>query len=114
MLRDFSAGCSIPKVEDRRTELCVFFCAKSRGLAVVRSGVRRFRAHSCVEYFLMVLAAQILNGGPIFRRPFFFAPFFFWRPSVLVQERKKERSAAMRTGREQDPRPQKECWVATP
>ena len=33
-----------------------------------------------------------VKGGPIFRRPFFFfAPFFFWRPSVLAQERKKER-----------------------
>ena len=41
---------------------------------------------------------------------FFCALFCFWRPSVLAQgERKKERSAAMRTWREQDPTPQKEC-----
>ena len=52
---------------------------------------------------------EVFLGGPVFRRP-----FFLWRPSVLAQERKKERSAAMRTWREQDPKPQKECWVATP
>ena len=48
--------------------------------------------------------------GPFFGA-LFFGVFFLLRPSVLAQERKKE---ATRTWREQDPTPQKECWVATP
>ena len=31
------------------------------------------------------------KGGPVFRRPFFWVPFFFWRPSVLAKEGRKER-----------------------
>ena len=48
-----------------------------------------------------------------FSAPFFFGALFFWAP-FCFSAGKKERSAATRTWREQDPKPQKECWVATP
>ena len=55
-----------------------------------------------------------LKEGLFFGALFFFlAPFFFGAP-FCFSAGKKERSAAMRTWREQDPKPQKECWVATP
>ena len=65
---------------------------------------------------------KIVNGGPIFRRLFFGAPFF-WRPFVLAQERKKEATRTWRESRALSPkrsvglqntRPYKGWWVAKP
>ena len=61
---------------------------------------------------LLVLSLDGFNLEGLFFGAFFFGrPFFFWRPALLAQERKKE---ATHTWREQDPKPQKECWVAKP
>ena len=57
------------------------------------------------------LSCCFVLEGLFFGALFFRRLFSFWRPSVLAQERKKE---ATRTWSEQDPKPQKECWVATP
>ena len=67
----------------------------------------------------------------LFSAAFFGGAFFCWRPFALAQERKKKRKKerkkeVTRTWREsrslspkrsaglQNPKPQKECWVAKP
>ena len=94
----------------------VFECTRNRTdphMGGMDFRLQGFMPWHCVRVCLLPQRCfqQLTLRRAHFSAPLFFWRLFFWRPFILAQERKK---AATRTWRDQDPKPQKECWVATP